>query len=318
MRERIYRRYYLLSLTGVLPASAYPIYMGVLVMLRMFERGSIPIEDYPKYIIPYTPIAIAVILGVLIMPLLRRLPKRFDLVAGSVLSVAAFLGIERLMETKILVEATKMMVRLEGWQMSLCYVPPDMFETRTWEAVDVLLGGYSPIFKLHFYLISVVIIVSLLNCFYGFGKMIITKDYSKKKVLIIQAVTSVVFLLMCIWACFTAFYRTGELIVPPISAALMGVFFALLGTVMGVFAASFSLGKRKALSVIVPSVTAVLVTVAMYIGEIGLLNRHLYRFGKGFFFQGLGKLVLAPVDILIIAAAGIATAVICRMLNRDV
>ena len=48
----------------------------------------------------------------------------------------------------------------------------EYYQTRTWQAVDVLLGGYSPAFKLHFYLISIVIIVSLLNCFYGFARMI--------------------------------------------------------------------------------------------------------------------------------------------------
>ena len=310
-----YRKCWLLSLAVVIAASAYPLYMGILVISKMVQNGAIPLEEYPKYVIPYTPIAFAVIIGVLLIPLLQRVSQKLDLLYGSFISITLFFIVERIMETKVLVLAQGVVV-LESWQMALCYVPPEQFETRTWEAVDVLLGGYSPAFKIHFYLISVVIIVSLLNCFYGFAKMIRSGDSSRKKALIIQAVSSVIFLGMCIWACFTAFYRTGELTVSPLSAVLMAVFFALLGITMGVFTGSFTLGKRKLLSVTTPALVAVLVTVLMYIGEMILLSGNLYRFGQGFLFDGLGKLVLAPVDVLIIAATGGITLLVCQLLNK--
>ena len=316
MENSSYKKYYWCSLAAVIAISVYPLYMGVKVIVKMAQNGAVPIEEYPKYIIPYTPIAISLIGGVLLMRVFQRLSKKLDLLFGSVASVAVFFLTERIMETKILVQ-TRELIPLESWQMSLCYIPPEYFKTRTWEAVDVLLGGYSPAFKIHFYLISVVIIVSLLNCFYGFAKMIRSGDNSRKKALVIQAVTSVIFLGMCIWACFTAFYRTGELTVSPLSAVLMAVFFALLGITMGVFVGSFTLGKRKMLSEAVPAVTAVLVTVFMYIGEMILLNGNLYRFGEGFLFDGLGKLVLAPADILVILASGGITLLICHLLNKD-
>ncbi|MBO4560160.1 MAG: hypothetical protein J5712_08785, partial [Lachnospiraceae bacterium] len=227
-----------------------------------------------------------------------------------------FFVTERLMETKMLVQ-TQEPVPLESWQMSLCYIPPQQYATRTWEAVDVLLGGYSPAFKIHFYMISIVIIVSLLNSFYGFAKMILTGDYGRRKALIIQTITGVIFLGMCIWACFTAFYRTGELTVSPLSAVLMAVFFALLGITMGVFAGSYTLGKGKMMSVVFPTVIAVLITIFMYIGEMILLSGNLYRFGQGFFFNGLGGLVLAPVDICVIIVSGAITLLICRLVNSS-
>ena len=316
MKESNYRKCYMLSLAVVITASVYPLYMGIQVLVKMTQNGAVPLEEYPKYVIPYTPIAVAVIIGVLLIPLFQRLSRKLDLLWGTVVSVSVFFITERIMETKILVQ-TQELIPLESWQMSLCYMPPERFETRTWEAVDVLLGGYSPAFKIHFYLISVVIIVSFLNCFYGFAKIIRSGDKSRTKALIIQAVTGVIFLGMCIWACFTAFYRTGELTVSPLSAALMAVFFALLGITMGVFAGSFALGKRKMLSESAPAVTAVLVTVLMYIGEMILLNGNLYRFGQGFLFDGLGKLVLAPVDIFVIIVSGGSTLLICRLLNNN-
>ena len=147
--------------------------------------------------------------------------------------------------------------------------------------------------------------------------MLFTGDYGRKKALTVQTVTGAVFLGMCIWACFTAFYRTGELTVPLVSALLMSVFFALLGVTMGVFVGSYTLGKRPMLSSLVPAITASLITVLMYIGEMMLLSGNLYRFGQGFLFDGLGKLVLAPVDILVVAASGLFTFLLCWRLNND-
>lgn len=315
MNAKKYRVFYFLSLLGVIAASFYPILMGVRVISETLKNGAVPLENYPKYVIPYTPIAIAVILGVALIPLFQKMTKKLDLLFGAVFSLAVFFVAERLMETKVLVQTTEL-VPLEGWQMALCYIPPEQYQTRVWEAVDVLLGGYSPAFKLHFYLISAVVILSLLNCFYGFAKMIKLENFTRKTALIIQTVTSLAFLGMCIWACFTSFYRTGELTVSPISAALMAAFFALFGVCVGVFVGSLTLGKNRALSMAVPSVVSILATLAMYSGEMILLSGNLYRFGNGFFFEGLGAIVLAPADLVIILAAGAITLIICGIIGR--
>ena len=316
MNNKRIKKYYLGMLAGVAIAVAYPIYMGISVLLHMLREGAIPIESYPKYVIPYTPIALALVVGALLLPLFQKLTVKKALLPGAAVSMAVFFLTERFMETKILVQ-TQELVPLESWQMSLCYVPPEMYETRTWEAVDVLLGGYSPAFKLHFYLISVVIILSILNCVYGYSKMIRTGDKSRKKALIIQTVTSLSFLGMCIWACFTAFYRTGEITVSAVSAALMSAFFILLGVTAGVFLASFTLGKRRFLSVALPAILSAATTLAMYIGEMILLSGNLYRFGSGVFFNGMGKLVLAPADLCVIIASGGITLLIASTLQRN-
>lgn len=315
MDVKKYRNFYLFSLLGVLAASFYPIYMGIRVAAEMVKNGAVPLESYPKYVIPYTPIATALIFGVLLLPVFQKISKKLDLLFGAVVSTAVFFAAERFMETRILVQ-TQEAVPLESWQMSLCYVPPEQYQTRVWEAVDVLLGGYSPAFKLHFYLISAVIIVSLLNCFYGFAKMLRSGDRSRKTALVIQTVTSLAFLGMCVWACFTSFYRTGELTVSALSAVLMAVFFALFGVCAGVFTGSFTLGRAPALSMLLPAAVSIVAALAMYIGEMILLDGNLYRFGTGAFFEELGGLVLAPADILVILASGAVTVFICRLVCR--
>lgn len=305
--EKKLRNYYVLSSIGIIVLSFYPLFMGIRTVLEMIQNGAVPIEKYPKYVIPYTPIALALIFGVLCMPLFHRLLKRLEFTVASLCSVGIFFLFERLMETKILVQAQQIVI-LESWQMSLCVNPPDMYQSRTWEAVDVLLGGYSPAFKLHFYVISVVIILSILNCFYGFAAILRTGDRRRLKPLTVQAVCSAIFVGMCIWACFTAFYRTGEITVSPLSAVLMAVFFIVFGVTMGAFTGSYTLGKKKIWSVFLPALVSSLITLVMYLGEMILLSGHLYRFGTGFFFEGIPAIVLAPVDIFVVLLPGCISA----------
>ena len=56
MKNKHFNRYYLLSCIGVLIASYYPLSMGVRVIADMIIDGTVLKENYPKYIIPYTPL----------------------------------------------------------------------------------------------------------------------------------------------------------------------------------------------------------------------------------------------------------------------
>ncbi|MDE7284890.1 MAG: hypothetical protein K2N85_15100 [Lachnospiraceae bacterium] len=311
-----FKKYWISAVVGVLAVSVYPIYMGINVLYCMITIGSVPKERYPKYIIPYTPISLAVILAVLLMPLIFRYTKRFVLLTGSVISLAVFFIFELFLESQVIVTST-VESTLESWQMYMCISFPSMYGTQTWSALDILMGQYSPAFKIHFYMISVVIIISVLNCIYGFGKMIYLNNRTRLKALIVQAVCTVLFLGLCILACFTAFFRDGQITVPAISAFLMGLFFVVLGVTAGTYAGSFVLGKHWGISVIFPALAASFITFLMYAGEMILLSGRLYRFGTGFFFKGIAGIVLAPVDILIILLSGCITAGICRWLNQS-
>lgn len=318
MENKTFRKNYLFSLLGVLLASCYPIYMGISVIVDMIRYGTVYAENYPKYIIPYTPIALALLVGVALIPVALKYFKKYALLFGTVISTVLFFVFEFILERAVTVTrtVTGIFSTLEDWQMFMCYVPPNSFEERTWTEVDVLMGEYSPAFKLHFYIISIVLIISILNCFYGFAKMIHTGDKSRRKSLVIQSVASGAFLGMCIWACFTAFYRNGDIQVSALSAVLMSVFFVLFGVTVGIYIESFTLNKKPLLSVWLPSVSAAVVTLVMYIGEMNLLSGHLYRFGDGFFFAGIPGIVLAPVDIVVILGSGVMTAIIASFVRN--
>lgn len=318
MENKTFRKYYLFSLLGVLLASCYPIYMGISVIVDMIRYGTVYAENYPKYIIPYTPIALALLVCVALIPVALKYFKKYALLFGTVISTVLFFVFEFILERAVTVTrtVTGIFSTLEDWQMFMCYVPPNSFEERTWTEVDVLMGEYSPAFKLHFYIISIVLIISILNCFYGFAKMIHTGDKSRRKSLVIQSVASGAFLGMCIWACFTAFYRNGDIQVSALSAVLMSVFFVLFGVTVGIYIESFTLNKKPLLSVWLPSVSAAVVALVMYIGEMILLSGHLYRFGDGFFFAGIPGIVLAPVDIVVILGSGVMTAIIASFVRN--
>lgn len=318
MENKTFRKYYLFSLLGVLLASCYPIYMGISVIVDMIRYGTVYAENYPKYIIPYTPIALALLVCVALIPVALKYFEKYALLFGTVISTVLFFVFEFILERAVTVTrtVTGIFSTLEDWQMFMCYVPPNSFKERTWTEVDVLMGEYSPAFKLHFYIISIVLIISILNCFYGFAKMIHTGDKSRRKSLVIQSVASGAFLGMCIWACFTAFYRNGDIQVSALSAVLMSVFFVLFGVTVGIYIESFTLNKKPLLSVWLPSVSAAVVTLVMYIGEMILLSGHLYRFGDGFFFAGIPGIVLAPVDIVVILGSGVMTAIIASFVRN--
>ena len=307
--------YWVFAMLGTLAISAYPIYMGVKVLRSMAMYGFVPQRNYPKYIIPYTPIAIAVMVTVFLMPVLLKKVKKYPLFTASGISLVVFFVAEFLFEQKVIVNGT-LSAKLERWQMFMCYVSPETYQTRNWKAVDILIGEYSPTFKIHFYLISVVLILTILSCLYGFGQMVLNGNRKKCKVLAIQSVCSAFFLGLCIFACFTAFFRDGELLVSPLSAVLMGIFFLVLGVTVGTYVGSFLLGKKKGIAVGVPAAVGAVTTLAMYIGEMCLLSGNLYLFGTGFWFTGLPGIVLAPVDILIILAAGAVSGGISLALNR--
>lgn len=310
------KKYCFFTFIATLLISGYPIYMGISVVYNMAVYGTVMKEDFPKYIIPYTPIAIAVIFAVIIMPLMLKFAKKLATPISTVLSLAVFFIAELLFESKIIVTSTTV-TTLESWQMLMCYQNPELTATRTWTAVDILMGEFSPTFKIHFYMISVVLIITIINCIYGFAKTIQSSDKKRVKALAVQSATTAIFLGLCIFACFTAFYRDGELTVSALSAFLMGLFFITLGVTVGVYIASFLLKKRMLVSVTIPAISASIITLAMYIGESFLLSGHLYLLGSGFFFTPIYGIVLAPIDILIIITAGLVTAFICWLLNRN-
>jgi hypothetical protein len=85
-----YRKFYLLSLLMLILTSAYPIYMGIVTLITYFQKGFVDAKEYPKYIIPYTPLCIAILVAVALMPILFKLCKKYTLLVSSALGSVVF------------------------------------------------------------------------------------------------------------------------------------------------------------------------------------------------------------------------------------
>ena len=73
---------------------------------------------------------------------------------------------------------------------------------------------------------------------------------------------------------------------------------------------------QMVMCIALPAAVSCAMTLAMYLGEMILLNGHLYILGTGFLFQSIPGIVLSAADILVIAASGGVTAGIFALLQK--
>jgi len=297
---------YLISLGAILLLSSYPLWMGVKVLSAHLRAGYVDAADYPKYVIPYTPIALALIVCAALLPLAIKYIKKLALPITSALGTGLFLLAETAFERVMVFGQTIVDgADIGSWQFALCMVTPEVQRTIEYQRTigQELSARYSPAFKVHFYLIAILIVLAVLGVIYGFARL----NYNKRKPLVLQTCAVAVFIGLCIFACFTAFYRTGDLLISPISSWLMSLFFIVFGVTAGAYAGSLLYVRKPVLSRLLPALIAMATAAAMYLGELMMMGGLLFRFGDGPFFAPIGVCPLAPIDFLVIALSGAIT-----------
>lgn len=297
------KKVYLLSVGSIILTSTYPIYMGIVMILSYIQNGGIDVSDYPSYIIPYTPISIALILCTVFLPFVNKLCNRYALPALSVLGVSFFLVAETIFEQIAVFTDSSTKISIETWQLLSCIATPQV-KNSIWDSLNI---RYNPLFKIHFYAISALIVLSVISVIYGFYIMAYKQNFAKRKPLVAQLISVIVFIGLCIFACFTAFFRTGNIVVSPISAVLMTLFFLVFGITGGVYTGTWLYNKPKLVSIIIPSAVAITLTIFMYIGEMIMMGGALFKFGNGFLFNSIGITPLSLIDILTVLLSGVAT-----------
>jgi len=115
------------------------------------------------------------------------------------------------------------------------------------------------------------------------------------------------FISLCIFACFTAFYRNGTLHISSLSALLMSGFFTIFGITVGIYTGSLFYGKSPLFSKTIPALSASLTTLLMYMGELVLMDGVLFIYGQGFFYESLETIPFSPADPVIILGSGAIT-----------
>jgi hypothetical protein len=289
------RRYYFTALALLLALSAYPVYMGLKIVFLQFAAGGIQPADYARYVVPYTAVCLSVLATAALYPVMSKL-KRFAALAATALALVLFIGIELFME-RITINSSITQPAVQ-WQLALCIQTPD--------AVQAFRGPYRDVYKIHYFLVSAVLISLSIGVFYGYGKLFNGGDRRKRIPLYLQLAAFVLLLALCVFANFTGFFRGTGQYQPPLSALLTGLFFVVLGAASGIWLGSLLIGRGRLLSVALPALFAAAICSVMYYGEYNLLAGTLYRFGSTFLFRGLPGIALAPVDVLVILLAGAA------------
>lgn len=302
---------YSITLAAVLIACAYPMYMGIATLISFLKNGYVEALIYPRYVIPYAPLAAALIASVALLPLFMKRFKKRALLPLSLLGIAVFFACEIGLERMQVAEGAAALP-LGAWQYSLCVATPEVLRA----IGDPLYAPNNPAFKLHFYFIALVILLAVLQTAHAFVKMEKEKDYTKKKPLVLQLAAVVSFVGLCVLACFTAFFRNGTIEVSPLSAFLMIVFFLLFGVTFGTYLGCLFYGRRGWVSVLLPAAAAMAATLLMYLGELVLLDGKLFRFGQNFLFDPPAGFPFAPADVLVVLLSGIITWLLLRLVNR--
>ena len=96
------KRVYMLAMAFLLLSSVYPILMGIAVLRDLISLGAVSAENYPKYVIPYTPICISLLLTAAFeednFDEFADKLKKYGFAVSAVGSVAVFFALELAME----------------------------------------------------------------------------------------------------------------------------------------------------------------------------------------------------------------------------
>jgi hypothetical protein len=291
------RRYYLLALGALLALSAYPLVMGLKIVALQLLQGGIRTEDYARWVIPYTAVSLSLLAVCALYPALSKLGRR-AVPAATVLALGLFVVLELLVES-VTIKSSAVQTALTAQLLSCVYTPA---------AVSAFNGVYDDSYKIHYFLVSAVLIALAAGLFYGWGALLSGGDRRKRTPLVLQSAVAALYLGLCVFANFTGFFREKTDTLTPLSAFLTGLFFVVLGAAAGIYTGSWLIDRGRLLSVWLPAAVAALVCLVMYFGEYSMLGGTLYRFGEGWFFEGLPGAVLSPADVLIVLASGGAAA----------
>lgn len=325
MKQYGYRKFYLFTLAALLLVSAYPLIHGARMIYLTLANGAIEPAQYAKYVVPYTAMCAAVLLFAAAVPLLNRL-GRAGFPAGLAGAYAVFFPIERYLETLQIrtdglhLVSTTQMIAPDGvpatvdiWQAALCIASPLVRgEASTFVSYApgeryyfyVMEGsGY----KIHYYFIALLLITMVCGLVYSALRVARAGDREAERPVILRFLATALLSALCVFANTTAFFRQTAEIQTPLASVLTALFFVVLGCAAGVYLGSFLLKRGKVLGLTAPAALAMAAVGLMYFGEAAMMGGGLYRFGTGAFFAPfLPGLALAPVDIFIIALAGLA------------
>lgn len=296
-------------------------------MYLYLVNGVIEIDEFVRYVIPYAAMCFALLVFAALQPVWPKIFKKSTLALSTAVTLMLFVIIEVFFESMKIntngitpIKGFHPEPRIDMWQAFSCYISPDAVKAMSRQAQILKDGFYYVVgdgtYKIHYYLVCFVIILIICGLIYGLGKMVRDKNKALGKPLALQGASAAVLVGLCIFANMTGFFRNTSPIQNLTASILTCLFFIVLGAAAGIYTGSFLLKKRKLLSLGLPVLLSAVVCVVMYAGEAAMMDGNLYRFGAGWFFEGIPGISLATVDLLVILLSAAITGAILYAVRR--
>ncbi len=301
------KRTYAWCLAAVAALSAYPLFFGVRIAVLALVNGGIEPWQYARYVIPYTAVSASVLIAAAAAPLLLRL-GRWAAGAAALCGLALFFPLEYAMEQLTVRGAAFQNAVL--MQLASCIATP-----AARSALLLSLSGYlDGAFRIHYYLVSLLLIAMALGTVYGFLRP--RADARGRAAQTARLVCTAVFLGFCVFANFTGFFRTSTDLLSPLSAGLTALFFVVMAASTGVFAGSALPARLARAAPCCSAAAALAVCLVMYYGEYRMLGGRLYQLGVGAFFIPTSLMSLSPADLALLTVSAAAGALACLFVSR--
>ena len=167
--EKSIKGFYWTVLFLLLIISAYPVYLGIRVLVLHFQNTSIQPEDYAHLVIPYAAVCSSLLITTILYPLLSKLPK-YSVAAASILGLGLFAVMEWYIEG-LTIFAPKAQSAFQ-WQLV-----QNIGITDTTLAFHKLFDNT---YRIHYLVVSLLLILLVTDMVYSYGRLISSKDRPKK------------------------------------------------------------------------------------------------------------------------------------------
>jgi hypothetical protein len=303
--EKSVKRFYWTVMLFLLIISAYPIGAGIRIIVLHFRNGSIQPDDYAQLVIPYAAVCSSILITIMLYPLLSKL-RRYSVLAASILGLGLFAGMEWYMEG--LTINAPMAYSAFQWQL--------IQNISITDAILAFHKLYDNTYRIHYLLISLLLILLVTGIVYTYEKVVSSKDQARRNILYLQIFLTVLFVALCVVSNITYIFGETDDYLTPYSSVFTRSFFVLAGLASGVYLAGLLIEKNRLVSIIAPAAAACLITAAMYFGEYKILDGVLYRFGYANLFQHTPVSVVTPANILIILLSGLLTVLLVEVICK--
>ena len=284
---KTFKRFYFITAIILFGLSIVPFWHFSLLLLEYFFWGRT--EFNIIFIIPFMAVSASILLGFLLLPFLKNISLCKSHIIILLFSTTAFSGLSLL--TERIVSLNEINILLRSRRMPL---PGE---------VEGLMAGIPVAIRIHYYIFSIILIISVLSWLYNFAQTRYANGRHGKRFLVIQAVATICYALAYFFVRVVQYENFAIRHITWGSVINAAVCFMLAAFFMGLFSSSFLKSK------IIPPLVSVLTGVLLYAAQYFMLDGQFYLYSESIFISFL-------LRILIVTIPGIAVYLLLKFVLK--